>query len=59
MAKLRTISFVHRDQEKIRFGNELAKRYPPREDDFVMITLRSGKSTLIEVTDELIVEKAS
>ena len=57
--QLRRISVVHRDPEKIRFANEFAKRYPPREDDLVTIALRTGKSTLIEeVTDELIVEKA-
>jgi PAS domain S-box-containing protein len=53
------VAVEHSEPEKVRLAYELAKRYPPHENDFARVALRKGKSVLIErIPDELLEERA-
>jgi PAS domain S-box-containing protein len=57
---LRRIGVKHRDPDKVRLANELAARFPPREQDPTRIVLKAGRSMLVEeILDEAISAGAS
>ncbi|HZQ54496.1 MAG TPA: ATP-binding protein [Bryobacteraceae bacterium] len=58
-AEVRRVALKHLDQEKLRLLEYLATRFPPGEDNAILVALRSGKSLLIEeIPDALIAARA-
>ena len=56
---IRRVALKHMDQEKLRLLEYLAKRFPPGEDNAILVALRSGKSLLMEeIPDALIAARA-
>jgi PAS domain S-box-containing protein len=58
---LRRLQVAHRDPDKVRFAEELRRRYPPNPDEErgLMNVLRTGEPEHYpEITDEMLVEGA-
>lgn len=56
---LRRVAIRHSNPAKLRFAQEFARRYPPREEDLELVALRTGTAVLLaEIPDELVAQRA-
>jgi len=57
--QIRRVSIKHLDPEKLRILEYLAERFPPQEDNAILVALRTGSSLLMEeIPDALIAARA-